>query len=208
MVDVRVDRRRCALVYVRVDVCRDALAGRDVRVQVGIVRRASRHAIAEIAVGVQVRRCGCTLIHVAVGVQVRAVHRTGVDAVHRLIDGAGRNVGVEVVVGRGAGGRILVDVRRGPRLHVIVRVGRCAGGRIDVIVVVRGRAGTGRDVIVIVIVRIRARRRAVGGCVIDVVRGRLGKHKARPASCNQNEVAPVNHQKVENAAVGGVKLAV
>lgn len=205
MIDVRVDRCRGALVHVRVDVCRNALAGRDVRVEVGVVRRAGRHAVAEIAVRVEVRRCGRTLVHVAIGVQVGAVHRAGVNAVHRLIDGAGRHIGVEVVVGRGAGGRVLVDVRSGPRLHVIVRVGRrCrAGRRVHVVVVVRRRAG-GR---VYVRVGVRASRSAVGGCVVDIVRGGLGKYETRPASCNQDEKAPVNHDLPHTGQITAVSVS-
>ena len=205
MVDVRVDRRRCALVHVRVDVCRNALAGRDVCVQVGVSGRAGRHAVVEVPVGVEVRRCGRTLIHVVVGVQVRAVHRAGINAVHRLIDGAGRHIGVEVVVGRGAGGRILVDVRRGPRLHVIVRVGRCrrAGGRIDVIVVVRRRAGR----CVHVRVGIGAGRSAIRRRIVDVVCGGLSQHETRPASCNQNEKAPVNHDLPHTGQITAVSVS-
>ena len=188
LIDVGVDCRRGALVHVRVDVCRHALAGRDVRVQVCVVRRAGRHAIAEIAVRVEVRRRGRTLVQVAIGVQVGAVDRAGIGAVHRLIDGAGRNVGVEVVVGRC--GRVLIDVRSRTGLHIVVRVGRCrrAGRRIDVIVVVRRRAG-GR---VYVRVRIGAGRSAVGGCVVDIVCG-LGQHEARPAYRHESEVPFVDH---------------
>lgn len=193
---VHICANRAAVRHVRVHVGVDVLrgAGRDIRVQVRVIRRTCRTALVEIAVRVEVRRARRTLIEVAIGVQIGAVNRAGRCAVNSLINRAGRDIGIEVVVRRRAGGRILIDVGQRPRLDIVIRIGvrrcRCAGRCRDVIIVIRIGASCRRCGCIDVVVGIRCRR--CRGRVVDIVGG-LGHHHARPAYSDKGKKPLIYH---------------
>lgn len=195
---VHICANRAAVRHVRVHVGVDVLrgAGRDIGVQVRVIGRTCRTALVEIAVRVEVRRTRRTLIKVAIGVQIGAVNRAGRCAVNRLINGAGRNIGILVDVRCRAGGRILIDVGQRPRLDIIIRVNirrcRCAGRCRDVVIVVRVGAGCSRCGCVDVVVGIRCRRCC--GRVVDIVGG-LGQHHARPAYSDKSKKPLIYHDQ-------------
>lgn len=91
-------------------------------------------------------------------------------AVDRLVDSAVAHIRIEIAV-RGIGCvdvRILVDVGHRSRIDIVIRVHRCAGAGIHVVVVVGVRGCAGRSVVVVI--RVRAGRRI--GVVRCAGRGR------------------------------------
>ena len=157
---VHICANRAAVVDVRIKVL--GRAGRHIGVQVCRSRRAGGRAVVKVPVRVDVRRGRRTLVEIPVRIEIGAIDCAGRRAVHGLIDRAGRNVGVEVVVRRSAGRRVLIDVGQRPRLDIVIRVSVRRCGRAHVIVIVCRRRRAGRRVRVYIRVGVCAGGRAVG----------------------------------------------